>query len=127
MSMVTQNVRKNRDHFEPEANLDPQAQRAMRGHLEQIDFAAYAANREIVAKTLGHTDLTTFERLAVAAAQARATWVAAAVDVSTKAQPSPQDVAELAHLRAAYNELTEAYEALRRLVERGYVGFRSRP
>jgi predicted lipid-binding transport protein (Tim44 family) len=126
MSMVTQNVRKNRDHFEPEANLDPHAQRAMRGHLEQIDFAAYAANREIVARTLGQTDLSTFERLALAAAQARATWVAAAVDVSTKAKPSPDDVNELAHLRAAYEELTEAYEAMRRLVERGYVAFKPR-
>lgn len=126
MSMVTQNVRKNRDHFEPEANLDPQAQRAMRGHLEQIDMAAYVANREIVARTLGQTDLSAFERLAVAAAQARATWVAAAVDVSTKVKPTHHDVTELAHLRAAYEELTEAYEALRRLVERGYVAFKPR-
>jgi hypothetical protein len=127
MSMVTQNVRKSRDHFEPEANLDPSAQRAMRGHLEQIDFAAYAANREIVARTLSHTDITTFERLALAAARARATWVATAVEVSNKSEPSPDDVLELAHFRSTYEELTEAYEAMRRLVERGYVAFRSRP
>ena len=123
-SIVTQNVRKIRDHFEPEANLDPQAQRAMRANLEQIDIAAYVANREIVARTLGQTDITAFERMAVATAQARASWVAAAVDVSTKAKPAAQDVAELAHLRAAYEELTEAYEAMRRLVERGYVAFK---
>lgn len=125
-SIVTQNVRKVRDHFEPEAALDPQAQRHMRANLEQIDIAAHVANREVVARTLGQTDITAFERMAVAAAQARATWVAAAVDVSTKTRPAAQDVAELAHLRAAYEELTEAYEAMRRLVERGYVSFRPR-
>lgn len=124
MSMVTQNVRKVHDHFEPEAALDPGAQRQMRGTLEQIDIAAYAANREIIARTLGQTDISAFQRLAVAAAQARATWVAAAVDASTKLKPTAEDIAELAHLRAAFHELTEAYEAMRRLVERGYVSFK---
>jgi hypothetical protein len=32
---------------------------------------------------------------------------------------------DLAALRAGYQELSEAYEALRRMVERGYLSFQS--
>ena len=92
---MTSTVRKVSDHFEPEAALDPQQQRALRGHLEQIDFAAFAANREIVAKTLGHADLDQFQRLAVAAAHARARWLGAwsrlAPDSSPDLAESPAD------------------------------------
>ncbi len=118
---MTSTVRKVRDHFEPEAELDPQEQRALRGHLEQIDYAAFAANREILAKTIGTGDLGRFQRMAVAAANARARWVAAAVAVAEKPEVSPQEVAQLTSLRCAYEELTEAYDAMRRMVERGYL------
>lgn len=122
---MTSTVRKVSDHFEPEAAMSPQEQRALRGHLEQIDFAAFAANREILAKALGHADLDRFQRLAIAAAQARARWAAASMTLSQKAEaPSAQDIDQLAALRRAYEELTEAYEGLRRLVERGYLHYR---
>ncbi len=118
---MTSTVRKVREHFEPEAELDPQEQRALRGHLEQIDYAAYAANKEVLAKAIGHADINRFERLAVAAAHARGRWVAAAIAISQKSEASPQEIAQLATLRSAYDELTEAYDALRRMVERGYL------
>lgn len=124
---MTSTVRKVSDHFEPEAALDPQQQRALRGHLEQIDFAAFAANREIVAKTLGQADLEQFQRLAVAAANARARWLGASIALSKRADaPSSQDVQQVAMLRSAFEELTEAYNGLRRLVERGYLPFRAK-
>jgi hypothetical protein len=123
----TSTVRKVRDHFEPEANLDPQAQRALRAHLEQIDYAAFAANQEVLAKVVGHADLTRFQRLAIAAAQARARWVAASIALTEKHEaPTPQEITSLATMRSAYEELTEAYEALRRMVERGYLAFRAK-
>ena len=66
--------------------------------------------------------------LAVAAAQARARWVAAAVALTEKPEaPAPQAVAQLTTLRSAYEELTEAYEAMRRMVERGYLPYRAKP
>jgi hypothetical protein len=124
---MTSTVRKTRDHFEPEANLDPHEQRALRGHLEQIDYAAFAANKEVLAKVLGHADLNRFQRLAIAAAQARARWVAASIAMTEKPEaPSSQDIAQLATLRCAYEELTEAYEALRRMVERAYLPYRAK-
>ena len=127
-SIVTSSSRQRQDHFEPEASLDPHEQRRLRGHLEQIDFAAFAANREVLSKAFGQTDLATFQRLAVSAAQARAQWVSAAV-VIAKADhsPVPEQVARLITLRQSFEELTEAYEALRRMVERGYLSYPSKP
>jgi hypothetical protein len=36
-------------------------------------------------------------------------------------------VQQIATLRTAYEELTEAYNGLRRLVERGYLPYRAKP
>jgi hypothetical protein len=36
---------------------------------------------------------------------------------------SPEQVGRLATLRAGYEELREVYEAMRRMVERGYFSF----
>lgn len=114
------------DHFEPDELTDPKAQRALRGYLEQIDYAAYSANRKVMGAALGGVDGKTFERLALATAQARAIWVGKSMAATEAGRPlSAEQTAELARLRAAYEELTEAYEALRRMVERGYVEFRA--
>lgn len=121
----TSNTRRIHDHFEPEAVLDPQAQRRLRGQMERIDYTVFASNREVISHMLGHADAEMFQRLAVAAAQARAQWLAAALSVSNASQaPDAAQVARLAQLRAAFEELSDAYEGLRRLVERGYLPFR---
>lgn len=124
---MTNTLRKVRDHFEPEPQLDPQEQRALRAHLEQIDYAAFAANKEVLAKSIDHADPKRFQRLAIAAAQARGRWVAAAIALAEKQEaPTPADTAALTNLRTTYDELTVAYEALRRMVERGYVPYREK-
>ena len=124
-STVTSSFRRRGlDHFEPE-DVDPQVQRRLRGTLEQIDYTAFASNKALIGQALGHIDATHFQHMAVAAAQARAQWVAAAVAMTETAHtPSPDQIAKLAQMRIAYEELAEAYEALRRMVERGYVMFR---
>ncbi|MBY0564536.1 MAG: hypothetical protein K2P58_10155 [Hyphomonadaceae bacterium] len=123
-TIVTNTTRTVSDHFEPEPALEPAEQRRLRGHLEQIDYAAYAANREVLSHALGRINLATFERLAVAAAHARAKWVETAVAASqTSPHLSAQQTAQLAALRSSYEELAGAYEALRRLVARGYVSY----
>jgi len=122
----TSNVRRSHDHFEPDALLDPQAQRRLRGQMERIDYTVYASNQEVIAHVLGHADAGKFQRLAVAAAIARAQWVAAALAATETSQPpSSEEVTHLAEMRLAYEELTEAYEALRRMVERGYLPYRA--
>jgi len=118
----TNSVRRGYDHFEPEVDSDPHTQRRIRGLLEQIDYTAFAANKEILAQSLGQGDIRKFQRLAIAAAQARAVWAAQALAASASGgRLSAADLAQLTHLRTTYEELTEAYEALRRMVERGYL------
>ncbi len=126
-SIRTQSYRRvAHDHFEPADDGDPQAQRRMRGHLEQIDYIAFAANKELIGATLGPTDAQRFQRLAVAVAQARATWLAEALALADKgAAVSAAEAGRLAGLRSAFDELAEAYEALRRVVERHYVTYRA--
>lgn len=123
-AIVTNAARHALDHFEPEVDLDPAAQRKLRGHLEQIDYTAYASNRAVVGKGMARTHLDKFKHLAVAAAHARTRWVEAATTMAEKnPQLSPDQVSQLAALRRAFEELTEAYEAMRRMVERGYLAF----
>lgn len=120
----TSSVRRTHDHFEPDAALDPQAQRRLRGHIEQIDYTAYASNREVIGQVLGQADAAKFQKLAVAAALARSQWVAEALAMTENPQPLTSSQTErLGSLRSAYEELTEAYEAMRRMVERGYLIF----
>jgi len=124
-TVTSSSRRRGQDHFEPEDG-DPQVHRRLRGYLEQIDYTAFASNKAVIGQTLGHVDAARFQHMAVAAAHARAQWVAAAVALTeTTHTPSPEQIARLAQLRTAYDELAEAYEALRRMVERGYLAFRT--
>lgn len=124
MTTLTRSTRAVAEHFEPEAALDPQEARKLRGHLEQIDYAAFAANREIVSQTVGRADLSKFKHLAVATAHARARWVAAAVSAAQANHAlTPDQINQLAVMRRSFEELSEAYEALRRMVERGYLHY----
>lgn len=124
----TGSFRRTYDHFEPESDPDPHAQRRTRGLLEQIDFTAYAANKELIGQALGQGDIKKFQRLAIACAQARAVWIAQALAFSASGgKLSSGDLAQLNHLRATFEELTEAYEGMRRLVERGYLQMPAAP
>lgn len=119
----TNSLRSRHDHFEP-MDDDPQAQRRIRGQLEQLDYTAFASNKAVIAQVLGQADALRFQKLAVAAANARAVWVSHALAAAdTAGRMTPDDLAKLAHLRGTFEELTEAYDALRRMVERGYIGY----
>ncbi|WP_292050769.1 MULTISPECIES: hypothetical protein [unclassified Brevundimonas] len=126
-SILTQNYRRQRDHFQPE-DMDPQEQRRLRGLLEQIDYTAWVANREVIGQSLGEADPAHFEKLAVLTAQARSRWAAEALRLVHSGSPAtPDQVARLTSARVAYEELAEAYEALRRMVERGYLPIKPAP
>ena len=120
-TIQTNSYRRQRDHFEPQ-DTDPQEQRRLRGLLEQIDYSAFIANREVIGQMLPKLDAAMFQRLAVLTATARAKWVAESLRQSESGAPStPDQIARLTSARTAYEELAEAYEGLRRMVERGYV------
>jgi hypothetical protein len=125
-SSVTSSFRRRgQDHFEPN-DVDASAQRRLRGQLEQIDYTAFASNKAVIGQAVGHVDAARLQHMAVAAAHARARWVTTAMALTeSNHMPTPEQTARLAHLRASYEELAEAYEGLRRMVERGYVVFRA--
>ncbi|WP_454759316.1 hypothetical protein [Caulobacter segnis] len=125
MAIMTSSTRRTGDHFEP-SDVDPQVQRRLRGYLEQIDYTAFASNKAVLGATIPHADAERFQRLAVAAATARAKWVAEAASMTEAgASLSEAQIARLAHLRSAYDELSAVYEATRRMVERGYIPYRA--
>jgi acetyl-CoA carboxylase beta subunit len=112
------------DHFEPDDDADPKAQRNLRGHLEQIDYAAYAANKKLLSGAMGAVEAERIQKLASACALARTRWVVAALTIAEAGgAPSREQVTGLAHLRATYDELAAAYDGLRRMVERGYLAY----
>jgi hypothetical protein len=116
------------DHFEPDETMDPKAQRQLRGYLEQIDYTAYAANRTVMGAALASVDAKKFERVALATAQARARWVATGIAAGDPGRAlTPEQIEELARLRSGYEELAEVYEAMRRMVERGYIELAAAP
>lgn len=125
---MTSSYRRVSDRFEPDLVQDPTEQRKLRGHLEQIDYTVFAANQAVIQKTIHHVSIEDFQNLALSASQARSAWVDASMSVARTRGPLEADEVErLQHLRCAYEELSEAYEATRRLVERGYLQFHASP
>ena len=124
MSRVTLSRRSVNDHFEPDDNVDPKTKRQVHGHLEQIDYTAYAANRRVLSGTLASLEAEKLQKLASATALARTRWVVAGLALAdVEPFPTSQQIKTLAELREAYEELTEVYEGLRRMVERGYLAY----
>ena len=73
---------------------------------------------------IGRAEAQQFERLALATAVARTQWVAASLAATERGHSLTRDQVEhLAHLRTAYEELTQVYDAMRRMVERGYLAY----
>ena len=96
--------------------------------MEQIDYAAFAANRAVVGQALARVELRAFERVAIATAHARANWITTVVKMTeTGAALSAEQITQVAALRIAFDEMTEAYDAMRRLVERGYMHYQPKP
>lgn len=119
---VTSSYRKISDRFEPDLVQDPAEQRKLRGQLEQIDYTVFAANQAVIKKTIHSVTIEDFQNLALSASKARSAWVDAAMSAARSRAPLEKtEVERLGLLRSAYEELSEAYDATRRLVERGYL------
>lgn len=119
---VTSSYRKISDRFEPDLVQDPAEQRKLRGQLEQIDYTVFAANQAVIKKTIHSVTIEDFQNLALSASKARSAWVDAAMSAARSRAPLEKaEIERLGLLRTAYEELSEAYDATRRLVERGYL------
>jgi hypothetical protein len=59
--------------------------------------------------------------MAFRVAELRADYIRAGIKAAEARRPETTAVAELARLRAAYEEMQSVYEAAERVIERGYV------
>ena len=58
----------------------------------------------------------------MAAADARVRWVSHALAISAEGHaPLPEQAVKLSALRQTFEELSEAYAAMRRMIDRGYL------
>jgi hypothetical protein len=124
---VTSSYRRPRDHFEP-TDLDPHEQRRLRGQLEQIDYTAFISNREVIPRSSASGPSMRSLGLPEAGGGlghgAGALAGGGAAHDPDRPHHPPGRGASLQELRLAFDELTEAYEGLRRVVERGYLPYR---
>ncbi|MBP2231508.1 hypothetical protein [Azospirillum agricola] len=109
------------DKLLPPEAVDIGARHRIRRFLENMDAAILEANCEVIGRELPNLNRDTFLRMAVRVAELRADYLRAGIKAADSRHPDAAAVAELARLRAAYEEMQSVYEAAERVIERGYV------
>jgi hypothetical protein len=110
------------DHLMSDEMLDREARKALTKFTEGLDVAIFEANREIISQKLGELRRESFLRLAVKVAEARAEYTRTALELARhEGLPNPAEIARLRELRTTYDELVAAFDAMERIVERGYL------
>jgi len=109
------------DHLVSTGMLDRETRRKLQKFLEEVELTIFTANREVIQRMVPKLDRANFATFAVRVAEARAHYVKTALEISTKADQTPADIARLRAAREANDELLHAFEAAHRLIERGYA------
>ena len=109
------------DHLVTKDMLDREVTRKLQKFLEEIEMAIFSANREVIHRAVPELNRESFMAFAVRVAEARARYVKIALELSGKVNPSAEDIARLKSARETNDELLHAFEATKRLIERGYT------
>jgi hypothetical protein len=109
------------DHLVSKDMLDRESARKLQKFLEEIEMAIFSANREVMKKAVPELNRDSFMAFAVRVAEARARYVKIALELSTNTNPSPEDIARLKAAREANDEMLHAFDATKRVIERGYT------
>ena len=96
---------------------------AHRRFLDELEHGIRMVNREIIHEKIPEITKDYFLKMAVMTSRVRAEYLGAAFELveSSSLVPSEEVVAELRAKRERYEEAVEAFEALKRAIERGYV------
>lgn len=102
---------------------DAALMRKQRQFLDQIERSIREANRRIIHDRISELDQEGFVRFAHHVARLRAAYLQAALEVGLDAgEDEPASwIVSLRRRREAYEEARDAFEALQRAIERGYV------
>lgn len=109
------------DHLVTKEMLDRESQRKLQKFLEETEMAIFSANREVMKKAVPELTRESFMAFAVRVAEARARYLKIALELSANTNPSADDIARLKAAREANDELLHAFEATKRVIERGYT------
>ncbi|WP_341703885.1 hypothetical protein [Ferrovibrio sp.] len=109
------------DHLVSKDMLDRESARKLQKFLEEIEMGIFSANREVIRRAVPELNRESFMAFAVRVAEARARYVKIALELSGKANPSLEDIARLRAARETNDELVHAFEATKRVIERGYT------
>lgn len=109
------------DHLVSKDMLDRDSARKLQKFLEEIEMSIFSANREVIRKAVPELTRESFMAFSVRVAEARARYIKVALELSAIANPSPEDIARLRAAREANDELVHAFEATKRIIERGYT------
>lgn len=109
----------NVDNLMTSEQLDQKRRLAWLDFKGAMDKAIVAANKEV----LGKVTLTreSFLRLALTTAQLRADYLQKGIEIGATRAPGRDQVAALGEARKAFEETSAVFEALERIIERGYV------
>ena len=102
--------------------LDREKRHALLHFKEGLDALVMSANQEVLRAKVPNLSRESFTRMAVRVAELRGGYLARALKIA-EAQGTPDVTAidELRLARYAYDEMREAFEALQRVIERGYT------
>jgi DNA-directed RNA polymerase beta' subunit len=99
--------------------IDQRRRHAWLEFKEAMDRAIVEANRESLRKIKINKD--NFVRLAHVTAEARALYLQKGLEIAAAKSPSREQIAALAEAREAFEESCAVFEALERIIERGYL------
>ena len=110
------------DQFMTQDMLDKQARKELTQQLLEIEKTVFEANQRILLEKVPSFDSDNFLRFANLVAETRANYIRMALEVSRlKQQPDIGVIDQLRKQRLSYEELLAAFEAMQRVLERGYV------
>ena len=110
------------DRLSTDDELDPKKQHALLQFRQDLDAVILSANQQILKRKLPNFDQDTMIRLAVRVAELRGEYLAKAISIAdAEGPPSIAAIDELRLCRFAFDEMREAFDAIERVLERGYA------
>lgn len=102
--------------------------RRQRQFLHEVEQGIRTVNREVIHARIPQLTAESFERFARMVARLRAVYLEAAMVLVSRDEVdglSPAAFAALRHHRESFEEARDAFDALQRAIERGYVDLSS--